>query len=193
MYSKLDSHQLDLVFVIFYRIWCRMNAFVFNDSLKSPGVVLTFAKNELSDYVQVHQVAGISKAMSQGGPMDEIWQPSVRAPFKVNFDASLDKNKGKAVGLKVVVRNVRGKMQVGRSTPMNSLQLVFLAESLALLNATELCADLGLHQVHFKGNTKLVIEAVLSSTADESWLGQVIEDIKFVKAKFCTMVFFFCS
>ena len=37
---------------------------------------------------------------------------------------------------------------------------------------------MGLSQVHFEGDAKLVVNSVNSSQVDNSWMGHVVEDIK---------------
>ena len=53
-----------------------------------------------------------------------------------------------------------------------------LAEEGAVLMAIQLCKTLGFQQVHFEGDTKIVVEGVNSSKDDWSGKGMLLEDIK---------------
>ncbi|XP_041027074.1 uncharacterized protein LOC121267295 [Juglans microcarpa x Juglans regia] len=71
-----------------------------------------------------------------------------------------------------------GEVQAVLATSKSDIQSTTIAECWALLRALFFCDDLGLRCVQFKGDAKLVVDAVHKSTTDCSWDGQIIEDIK---------------
>jgi ribonuclease HI len=51
------------------------------------------------------------------------------------------------------------------------------AEAFAALSATRLCKDLGLDQIHFVGDAKVVVDAVMSGEHDESRRGLLTDGL----------------
>ena len=81
------------------------------------------------------------------------------------------------MGLAVVVRDHMGKMVVaGYKTRKGCLEPT-TAEACAALMATRKCKELHFTRVHFEGDAKVVVDAVLSEKEDRSRLGNVIEEI----------------
>lgn len=82
------------------------------------------------------------------------------------------------MGLGIVIRDCEGDLQAGLIAPREYVNLVFLAKCNALLRAMDMCQDLGFNLVEFEGDAKAVIDAIKSNSVDNSWLGQVIDDIQ---------------
>ncbi|XP_040990888.1 uncharacterized protein LOC121238099 [Juglans microcarpa x Juglans regia] len=82
------------------------------------------------------------------------------------------------MGIRVVVKDHWGEVQVVLAASRSAIQSAAVAECWALLRAVTLCNDLGLRCVQFEGDAKLVVDAVNKNSPDYSWNGQLIEDIK---------------
>jgi ribonuclease HI len=81
----------------------------------------------------------------------------------------------------VLVRDSQGKVVEARYMFYARIEGVFsptVAESLAALDAIDLCRNVGLTKVHLEGDAKIIIDAVNCEEADWSRLGHVVEDIK---------------
>lgn len=96
--------------------------------------------------------------------------------FKVNWDAALDKGNSK-LGIGVVIRDSAGSIIASLFSFIPLTPDPLLGEVVAALRATSLCAELGLHQIIFEGDTLAVVKAVQQK--EESWssTGMVIRDI----------------
>ncbi|KAF5446930.1 hypothetical protein F2P56_032524, partial [Juglans regia] len=84
------------------------------------------------------------------------------------------------MGVRIVVRDNNGDVLDSLCAPRNYVTSPILAECNALWKAMEMCIELGFREVIFEGDAKAVlIEAVKSEDDDDdSWRGQIIEDIK---------------
>ncbi|XP_042952198.1 uncharacterized protein LOC122289281 [Carya illinoinensis] len=60
----------------------------------------------------------------------------------------------------------------------HSVSSAFMAEAYALWRAFTLCDEMGVRSVVFKGDARLVVDAVKNSSPDFAWHGQLVEDLK---------------
>lgn len=95
--------------------------------------------------------------------------------YKVNWDASLDSMHNK-IGIDVVLRDheaqVTGTLHAARYLNSNS----FVAESMALLLAVQLCTDIGLHNLMLEGDALQVVRLLKDKNPDWSEGGLLIQD-----------------
>ncbi|XP_040987840.1 uncharacterized protein LOC121235562 [Juglans microcarpa x Juglans regia] len=82
------------------------------------------------------------------------------------------------MGLGVIIRDSVGKLLVVVTAPKDHISTAAQAESTALLRAMVICTELGYYQVCFEGDAKVVVDAVNSNNEDNSWLGQMTEDMQ---------------
>ncbi|XP_042969001.1 uncharacterized protein LOC122301672 [Carya illinoinensis] len=100
---------------------------------------------------------------------------------KVNWDASLDLRR-KRMGVGIMIRNEEGEALVALCDQRQYVQNSSVAEGYALWKALELCNDLNIQKVIFKGDSKAVVLAVLSNKEDLSYGGSIVKDIRSVLA-----------
>ncbi|KAF5455032.1 hypothetical protein F2P56_024651 [Juglans regia] len=82
------------------------------------------------------------------------------------------------MGLGVIIRDSIGRVQAVVTGPKDHISSTAQAESVALLRAMNLCTELGFNQVCFEGYAKAIVDAVNSKGEDNSWIGQMIEDME---------------
>ncbi|KAG6626244.1 hypothetical protein CIPAW_15G035300 [Carya illinoinensis] len=169
---------LKLAALFCYHIWGRRNAFVFQDQFINPTTIIVMAQADLSILKEIKQKNSIRP---DGGPnsasSNQQWQPPTWPFIKVNFDAAYDKDSNR-MGMGIIVRDSEGGLQACLPAPREQIFSVFQAERAILHRALELCVELGMNQVIFEGDVKVVIDAINSKCEDNSWLGQEIEDIQ---------------
>jgi ribonuclease HI len=82
------------------------------------------------------------------------------------------------MGIAVVVHDHMGKMAVAGCQTQKGCPDSSTAKALAVQMAIKKCKEMGFPKVHFEGDVKVVIDAVLSEEEDWSRRGNMKEDIK---------------
>lgn len=82
------------------------------------------------------------------------------------------------MGMEIVIRDYTVSLQACLTASRDHIHSVFQAEGEALHRAMGLCLELGLSHVFFEGDAKVVIDVVNSKKEDNSWLGQLTEDLQ---------------
>ncbi|XP_042974694.1 uncharacterized protein LOC122306328 [Carya illinoinensis] len=108
---------------------------------------------------------------------NQVWQPPEWPMFKVNVDAAFDKSLNR-MGMGIIVRDSEGKIQACLTAPKEWVFSAAQAERAALQRAMFMCFEMGMHQVIFEGDAKVVIDAINSKEMDSSWHGQETEDLQ---------------
>lgn len=152
---------------------------MFKNTFKSPALLFNLATPTGADVSMEQDQTVEGQARVSVILARHIWKPPPPGYFKVNIDAAYIQEKGR-MGIGIVVRDHRGDVHVVLAAPKSAVKSIFVAESCALLRATILCNELGLVQMEFEGDAQQVVEAVNSNSADTSWEGQVVEDIKII-------------
>ncbi|XP_040990891.1 uncharacterized protein LOC121238102 [Juglans microcarpa x Juglans regia] len=142
-----------------------------------PGTVATRAQANLSLFKETKQTCFKSAERTHWRVSTQNWKPPVWPYFKVNFDTTFDKAKG-SMGLGIIIRDAGGSLQAVLTAFKDHISSAFYVESAALHRAMSFCIELDLNQVCFEGDAKVVVDAVTSKIEDNSWLGQVTEDMQ---------------
>ncbi|XP_042950145.1 uncharacterized protein LOC122282260 [Carya illinoinensis] len=166
-----------------HSIWLRRNELVFNGNFQSPNAVIVKAQADYAVYREVQEGVPGAAARIPRSDSRQVWNPPVWPWYKANFDASFDKDRG-SMGLGVVVRDSEGALNGSLVAPRRNVTSAFQAECHALHRAMVFYTELGLMHVCFEGDAKSVVDAVNSKTEDNSWDGQLIEDIRQLKAAY---------
>ncbi|XP_042962506.1 uncharacterized protein LOC122296780 [Carya illinoinensis] len=82
------------------------------------------------------------------------------------------------MGMRIIMRDSDGGLQACLTTPREQIFSIFQVEIAIFHRALELCVELGMNQVIFEGDAKVVIDAINSKCEDNSWLSQETEDIQ---------------
>jgi ribonuclease HI len=108
---------------------------------------------------------------------EERWTPPPELMLKVNCDAALDVRKG-VVGLGILARDKRGRVQGACSVTMKVTTSAPEAEALAALHAMIFTKEKEYSGVVFEGDAQTIVNAVNSSQPCDSSYGHFIEDAK---------------
>ncbi|XP_042972830.1 uncharacterized protein LOC122304638 [Carya illinoinensis] len=181
MVVKLKLEELKLASVVFHHLWTRRNGLIFQDVFQSPSTVTTMAQVDHVMYKEVLTKDSERTARRQTNEFSQSWKPPAWPFYKVNFDVAFDQASGR-MGIGVVIGDSEGELMECLIAPKKHVPSVFQAESYALHRVMELCIELGLSQVCFEGDAKVVIDAVNSKEEDSSWYGQKIEDLQQIMA-----------
>ncbi|XP_042958109.1 uncharacterized protein LOC122293655 [Carya illinoinensis] len=107
--SKLEEGELHIVAEVFYGLWRRRNAMVFEGKFKGPCVLIQQAVRDAEAVTSAHE----KQREDQTRPVETVrtvWKPPSQDFLKVNVDAAVDSKRGK-VGIGVVVRDFRGELE----------------------------------------------------------------------------------
>lgn len=106
------------------------------------------------------------------------WRKPYGNRLKANFNATYDVT-SQRMGAGIIVRDRNGEVMASMVVPINDVTSPFIAECYAMWKAIEICTRLGFREVILEGDEIcIVIDAVNNEEEDESWSGQIIDDIK---------------
>ncbi|KAF5454421.1 hypothetical protein F2P56_024088 [Juglans regia] len=97
--------------------------------------------------------------------------------YKLNWDTAIDKINCR-VGIGVSIRDWLGLVTATLRSPCNSFPDPLLGEALAALRSVQFGINLGLENVIFEGDSKLVVHGITSGAEDWSTVGLIYQDIK---------------
>ena len=103
--------------------------------------------------------------------------------MKVNFDGVLFFQDGLA-GIGVIIRNDQGLVMAALSQQIPSPALVEMVEVVVACRAMMFDVELGFNKVEVEGDSESVVNAILGDYMDNSYMGYVLQDIKFMFSSF---------
>ncbi|KAF5449973.1 hypothetical protein F2P56_030363 [Juglans regia] len=142
-----------------------------------PGILARQVQDELSLYKETNKISSKSTTNYIERGSNLKWKLPAWPYVRVNFDAAFQKEEGR-MGLSAIVRDSIGNVQAVVTGPKDHISSAAQAESVALLRAMDLCIELGFNQVCFEGDVKAIVDAVNTKGEDNSWIGQMIEDMQ---------------
>jgi len=113
------------------------------------------------------------------------WQPPSQGLIKVNWDASINKNKG-WIGMGMIARDSNSACLGAKSVTKELITDSATAEAMAALSAMYFCRD-----VILEGDAKQVLQAINSNPLFLSKFGHFIESIHHEKRNFRSVDFSF--
>ena len=148
---------------------------VYGGKLKDPRWLNKRAKEFLEDF---HHALGQLR-IPVIRPGDNVWHPPPESAFKLNFDAVifLELNCSR-VG--AMIRNERGEVMAAMSVRGPQVVDSEEAEILACRRAMEFVREAGFTELVIEGDNVNVMKSVSASEADQSRLGHIIQDIKWL-------------
>ncbi|XP_042976027.1 uncharacterized protein LOC122307281 [Carya illinoinensis] len=176
--QKLNIDELELMAVLFRKVWMRRNAFIFEKKTLCPKMVMRTATDSLLEFKKAQSFQNSHKQEQSEARELSTWKKPVYGRVKVNWDASLD-TKGRRMGVGIIIRDNEGEGMVAVCDQIRNVENPVVAECYALRLAVELCSELYIHDATFEGDAKNVIMAVQKDEEEMSDFGSLIEDIKF--------------
>jgi ribonuclease HI len=118
------------------------------------------------------------------------WQPPSQGLIKVNWDASINKNKG-WIGMGMIARDSNSACLGAKSVTKELITDSATAEAMAALSAMYFCREVGFFDVILEGDAKQVLQAINSNPHFLSKFGHFIESIHHEKRNFRSVDFSF--
>jgi hypothetical protein len=138
--ERVSREELDLMAEVSRHIWLRRNSLIFEGTFTHPNVVCAEADKSLIEYKRCQfKVLGVM--------LDEVsvpcnrnikWQPPSQGLIKVNWDASINKNKG-WIGMGMIARDSNGACLGAKSVTKELITDSATAEMMAALSAIYFC------------------------------------------------------
>ena len=148
---------------------------VYGGKLKDPRWLNKRAKEFLEDF---HHALGQLRIPAMR-PSDNVWHPPPESAFKLNFDVVIFSELNcSRVG--AMIRNERGKVIAAMSVRGPQVVDSEEAEILACRRAMEFVREAGFIELVIEGDNVNVMKSVSASGADQSRLGHIIQDIKWL-------------
>ncbi|XP_041016197.1 uncharacterized protein LOC121258719 [Juglans microcarpa x Juglans regia] len=144
--------------------------------LSCPRKIFTSAIAGLEEYRNSQRVQRQDVHPSSADKNRHKWQLLEADFVKVNWDASLHL-KRKRIGVGIMIRDAKGETLVAVCDQRKHVQDPSVAECHALWKALELCNELNIQKVMFKGDVKAIVSAVNSEEEDLSSVDFLVDDI----------------
>jgi ribonuclease HI len=177
--SKIcDTQEFKLFVGITRRIWKRRNAYVHEGSFVHPSSILEQAREELGAYE--HAQGKDRESESLTAPVEEQPNQKWKAPphgwVKANWDAAVEKKTGR-LGVGIIIRDDREECCAAKSWMRMGLLDPTAVEAMAAFLAVQMCTALGMQQVCFEGDARVVVDAVNRGESSENHWGHLVADI----------------
>jgi ribonuclease HI len=174
--SRCAIEEVELFAIIARRIWHRRNEVVHGGDFRHPMQMVREAITTLKEFQRANQPGGTQHDVSENRGEDN-WKPPPVNTLKINWDAAVDLKKG-IIGLGTIVRDERGEF-VEAETNYRKMQVEpVVAETLAALQALNLCTERGYQSVIMEGDALQVINLINSVEPCNSGYGHLVEDIR---------------
>lgn len=179
MVDKLKTQELWMSATILKQIWTRRNLVVFEEKFKSPISVAQKAKLMLETFQNAHLPASTSTGLHLGNQRspNRAWKPPAINQLKFNWNTSLNYRLN-TIGLGMILKDFKGDILASACCNKPNQYRPVIVEALALRKAVLISQDLGLTQVIFEGDCKIVINAATSRETINSKLYSLIHDIQ---------------
>ena len=173
--GKLSTAEFELFVVQAWIIWNQRNTVVFGGKLKDPKWLNKRAKEFLDEF---HQAQGQLR-IPVSPPGDSVWHPPLDSSFKLNFDAAVFSELN-CLGVGAMIRNEKGKVMAAMSARGPHVIDSIAAEVIACRRALEFACEAGFTDLVVEGDNLSVMKLLAASEPDHSWLGHIIQDIKWL-------------
>jgi hypothetical protein len=130
--------------------------------LTHPNQVVRDAEVALKEFGRANTVEG-QQQREITATREEGWTPPPKNTVKINWDASLDKNR-RIVGMGLIARDGRGSFMAAATKVLFSDVDPVVAKALAATHALILGYELGVQQVIFEGDAQQVVKAINSES-----------------------------
>nr|XP_023892017.1 uncharacterized protein LOC112004019 [Quercus suber] len=177
--GKLSTNEFELFVIQSWIIWNQRNTVVFGGKLKDPKWLNKRAKEFLDEFRQAKGQLRIHVSC----PSESVWRPPSVFPFKLNFDAAVFSELS-CSGIGAVIRNDNGEVMAAMSARGPLVADSAVAEVLACRRAMEFAREAGFTELVVEGDNLCVMKALAASEVDRSWLGHIIQDIKWLARNF---------
>ncbi|XP_075521064.1 uncharacterized protein LOC142554262 [Primulina tabacum] len=164
---------MDKIAMVLWGIWRARNEKLWNRISNTAHQVVDSAMQLLSDWKGVRGIEGSNEANRQQSNQSYTWKKPQAPTFKCNVDATLH-NESRNTGMGMVLRDSMGSFISARTNAIPGLVEIKEAEAMAFKEALSWVDDMGIQEVTFGSDSKVVIDAFNSRREDDSEFGILI-------------------
>ena len=167
-----EAYKAEIFILTAWLLWNQRNVVHLSRPTHPLGHILSVAGDMLQDFLNPQVALPVVDQI----PISHQCCPPDHPQFKANFNGGVF-NSINAVGIGVVVRDVRGDVVGALSMRIPLPQTVAEVEVLECRRAVQFVCEIGIHEVTFEGDSVLVIQALKSGKADRFVYGHIIDDV----------------
>ncbi|XP_073308286.1 uncharacterized protein [Primulina huaijiensis] len=172
--SKAPESAVDKIAMVLWGIWRARNEKLWNRISNTAHQVVDSAMMFLSDWKGVRGIERSNETSRQPSNQSYTWEKPQAPTFKCNVDATLQ-NERRTTGLEMVLRDFTSSFISARTNALPGLVGIKEAEAMASKEALSwVDEDMGLQEVIFESDSKVVINAINSQSEDDSEFGILI-------------------
>ena len=116
-------------------------------------------------------------------PGDSVWHPPPNSMFKLNFDVAVFSELS-CSGVGAMIRNEKGEVMAAMSARGPQVVNSAVEEIIACRRALEFASEVGFTDLVVEGDNLSVMKSLAALETDHSWLGHIIQDIKWLTQSF---------
>ncbi|XP_073134911.1 uncharacterized protein [Henckelia pumila] len=175
--GTLEETSIELVVMVLWGIWRARNEKLWNRIFQNANHVVEDARKVLSEWKAVRSIEGPCVGRNSLARDNFTWEKPEAPALKCNMDASIHKDSRK-VGVGMVLRDATGSFISAKTNWYAGLMEVREAEAIAFKEALSWIEEMGIQDVTFESDSKVVIDAVRGQREDESEFGIIIEECR---------------
>jgi ribonuclease HI len=178
MSKTCDTQEFKLFAGITRRIWKRRNEYVHKGSFAHPSSILEQVREELRAYehAQGKDREYESLIALVGEQTDQKWEFPPHGWVKANWDVAVER-KTRRLGIGIIIRDDHGECCATKSWTRMGLLDPTAVEATAAFMAIQMCIVLGMQQVQFEVDARVVVDAVNRGESSENHWGHLVADI----------------
>jgi len=169
---------------VIWSIWKHRNLKVWEDATKTIATVVERARSVVEDWRLANApdlLASSSTQQPSQTPSSHqhrtVWQPPVVGRYKCNIDATFSSHNNRT-SIGICVRDAEGTFVLAKAFTYSCMFPVEAGEALGLHVALQWMSDMKFDNVDFETNSKLTVDAFLSSRNDLSEFGYIISSCR---------------
>ncbi|CAI9755784.1 unnamed protein product [Fraxinus pennsylvanica] len=176
--GTLEHHnqEHELIVMIAWAIWTNRNEAAWKGKSYTVLMVVANAKNFLQQWHEANQPLSPLTATSNS-PGEDKWKPPPVGYFKLNVDAAIFENQGKA-GLGLVIRDELGSFVAARIVPVQGIVDPLIAEALGVREALSWIKSSSFEVRTVELDALMVYTALQNKGVDNSYFGAIIEECR---------------
>ena len=177
-----EDYRAEVFILTTWDLWNRRNAAHLNHPTHPLDQILLVAGGLPQDFINTQIGSSIQLPIThQWHPPDQLpithqWHPPNQPQFKANFDGAVLGNINVA-GIGVVIRDFKGDVISVLSRRIPLPRTMEEVEALACHQVVQYACEIGIHEVIFKGNSSIVVQALKHGQADQSVYGHILDDV----------------
>jgi len=193
IFNLLESLSVELaqrLSTILWSLWKHRNVRIWEDATETSAMVVERARNMVEDWRLANAPSLLASTSSQQQPrtfpthqQQTVWQPPVEGRYKCNIDAAFSAQNN-CTGIGICVRDAEGTFVLAKTFTYSCVYPVDVGEALGLYDALQWMSDMQFDNVDFETDSKLTVDAFLSSRNDLFEFGYIISSCRSLFSNF---------